>query len=72
MTFTVEWMTPEGRVSMKLPTALGAYQEAERVTKLDMQDVSIRLPSGEVIDWATFSGRSSSPSRTNDGMNNLD
>ena len=72
MIFTVEWITPEGRVSVTLPTALGAYQEAERVIKLGMQAVSVRLPSGEVIDWATFSGRSSSPSQTNDGMNNLD
>lgn len=72
MTFTVEWMTSAGRVSMTLPTALGAYQEAERVTKLGMRDVSVRLPNGDLIDWETFSGRSNSSNQAPDGMNGLD
>ena len=72
MTFTVEWMTPEGRVSAVLPTAFSAYQEAERVTKLGMRDVSVRLPNGDLIDWETFIGRSNGSNQAPDGMNGLD
>jgi hypothetical protein len=72
MTFTVEWMSSEGRVSVVLPTALGAYQEAERVTKLGMRDVSVRLPNGDLIDWQTFRCRSNGSDQTTDGMNGLD
>jgi hypothetical protein len=72
MCFTVEWTTPEGPVSAVVPTARGAYQEAERVTKLGMRDVRIRFPNGDHIDWQTFSGRSGASNQTSDGMTDLD
>ena len=34
MAFTVQWTTSKGCVSVVRLTALSAYQEAERVTKL--------------------------------------
>lgn len=72
MCFRVEWTTPEGPVSLVVPTARGAYQEAERVTKLGMRDVRVRLPNGDHIDWYTFSGRSSTSNQKSDRMNDLD
>lgn len=72
MTFTVDWMSSEGRVSVVLPTVLDAYQEAERVTKLGMRDVSVRLPNGDLIDWQTFRCRSDASNQTTDGIDGLD
>lgn len=72
MAFTVQWTTCEGQLSVVRPTTLSAYLEAERLTKLGMRNVSVRLPNGELIDWETFSGRSSSRNRMEDGMNGLD
>ena len=54
MTFSVQWTTSEGVVSVARGTALGAYLEAERVTKLGVPDVRICLPNGDLIELADF------------------
>ncbi|ACS41722.1 hypothetical protein [Methylorubrum extorquens] len=54
MTFSVQWTTSEGVVSMVRETALGAYLEAERVTKLGVQNVRIGLPNGNLVELADF------------------
>ncbi|UGB26176.1 hypothetical protein LPC10_00585 [Methylorubrum sp. B1-46] len=68
MAFTVQWTTSKGCVSVVRLTALSAYQEAERVTKLGMRNVGIRLSNGELIDWRTFSNRASNTNLEEGGM----
>lgn len=61
MTFTVQWTTPHGLISVSLPALAEAYQEAEQASKAGMKEVSIRFPDGRLIDWESFTNRSSEP-----------
>lgn len=54
MTFTVQWTAANGVVSVARTTALGAYREAERVTKLGVRNVRVRLPDGSLIRLEDF------------------
>lgn len=54
MTFTVQWTAANGVVSIARTTALGAYREAERVTKMGMRNVRIRQPDGDLIRLEDF------------------
>ncbi|MEG9500322.1 MAG: hypothetical protein MIN69_00350 [Methylorubrum extorquens] len=54
MTFSVQWTTTYGVVSIAQTTALGAYRQAERATQLGMRNVKIRHPNGNLIGLADF------------------
>ncbi|CAO4184590.1 hypothetical protein [Methylorubrum extorquens] len=54
MTFSVQWTTINGVVSIAQSTALGAYRQAERATQLGMRNVRIRSPVGDLIKLADF------------------
>ncbi|WHQ70042.1 hypothetical protein [Methylorubrum extorquens] len=54
MTFSVQWTTVNGVVSIAQTTALGAYRQAERATQSGMRNVRIRSPDGDLIKLADF------------------
>ncbi|CAO4195241.1 hypothetical protein [Methylorubrum extorquens] len=54
MTFTVQWNTSAGVVSVAYVTVRSAYRQAERVTKAGMKHVAIRLPDGKLVEMADF------------------
>ncbi|CAO4134742.1 hypothetical protein [Methylorubrum extorquens] len=54
MTFSVQWTTMYGVVSIAQSTALGAYRQAERATQLGMRNVRIRFPDGNLVKVEDF------------------